>query len=212
MKVLEKWMRSYKPEELFKDGKLIPELKELAPKGAKRMSANPVSNGGLLQHKLRVPDFRDYAYDCRKAGVDEAGSMSIFAKFLRDIVAKNQDRFRVFGPDETQSNKLEAIYDAGKKVWMAEYFEEDDDGGHLGFAGRVMEMLSEHTIEGWLEGYVLSGRHGLLNSYEPFIHIIDSMVNQHCKWLEKCNEVEWRVPVGSLNILLTSTVWRQVRA
>ena len=210
LKVLEKWMRSYKPDELFKDGKILAELKELAPKGTKRMSANPVSNGGTLQHKLRVPDFRNYAYDTAKPGATEAGSMAIFAKFLKDIVAQNQDIFRVFGPDETQSNKLDAIYDAGKKVWLGEYFEEDQDGGNLAFEGRVMEILSEHTIEGWLEGYVLSGRHGLLNSYEPFIHIIDSMVNQHCKWLEKCNEVDWRVPVASLNILLTSTVWRQV--
>jgi xylulose-5-phosphate/fructose-6-phosphate phosphoketolase len=136
--------------------------------------------------------------------------MNIFATFLREIVRQNQEHFRVFGPDETESNKLSAIYDAGKKVWMADYFEEDKDGGNLAFSGRVMEILSEHTVEGWLEGYILSGRHGLLNSYEPFIHIIDSMVNQHCKWLEKCNEVEWRVKVASLNILLTSTVWRQV--
>jgi xylulose-5-phosphate/fructose-6-phosphate phosphoketolase len=210
LKILEKWMRSYKPEELFKDGKLIDELKELAPKGQRRMSANPVANGGMLQHKLRIPDFRDYSYDLKKPGAEEAPSMGIFGKFLRDIVAKNMDIFRIFGPDETQSNKLEAIYEAGKKVWLAEFFEEDKDSGNLAYEGRVMEILSEHTIEGWLEGYVLSGRHGLLNSYEPFIHIIDSMVNQHCKWLEKCNEVEWRVPVASLNILLTSTVWRQV--
>jgi len=137
------------------------------------------------------------------------GSMTLFSKFLCEIVRLNQNCFRVFGPDETESNKLAAIYDAGKKVWMADYFEEDKDGGNLAFGGRVMEILSEHTCEGWLEGYVLSGRHGLLNSYEPFIHIIDSMVNQHCKWLEKCIEVEWRVQVASLNILLTSTVWRQ---
>lgn len=208
--ILEKWMRSYKPDELFKDGKFIAELQELAPKGKRRMSANPVANGGVLQHKLRVPDFREYGYDTSKPGAVEAGSMSLFGQWLRDIVKQNIKTFRVFGPDETQSNKLDAIYEAGKKVWMAEYFEEDEDGGNLAFAGRVMEMLSEHTIEGWLEGYVLSGKHGILNSYEPFIHIIDSMVNQHCKWLEKCNEVEWRAPVASLNILLTSTVWRQV--
>jgi xylulose-5-phosphate/fructose-6-phosphate phosphoketolase len=210
LKILEKWMRSYKPDELFKDGKIVPELKELAPSGKRRMSANPVANGGTLQHKLRIPDFREYGNDTQKPGATEAGSMSLFAKFLRDIVARNQDIFRVFGPDETQSNKLDAIYEAGKKVWLGDYFEEDNDGGNLAFSGRVMEILSEHTVEGWLEGYVLSGRHGLLNSYEPFIHIIDSMVNQHCKWLEKCNEVDWRVPVASLNILLTSTVWRQV--
>jgi len=128
---------------------------------------------------------------------------------LRDIVAKNMHNFRVFGPDETESNKMGKIYEAGKKVWMGENFEEDADGGNLALQGRVMEMLSEHTCEGWMEGYILSGRHGFLNSYEPFIHIIDSMVNQHCKWIEKCNEVEWRVKISSLNILLTATVWRQ---
>lgn len=206
-------MKSYKPEELFTEGgQLQPELKELAPKGNKRMSANPVANGGLLQLKLKVPDFRDYAYKMEKSGHTLGPSMSIFGDFLRDIAKNNMETFRVFGPDETESNKLSAIYQAGKKVWMADYFEEDKDGGNLAFAGRVMEILSEHTVEGWLEGYLLSGRHGLLNSYEPFIHVIDSMVNQHCKWLEKCNEVEWRAKVASLNILLTSTVWRQVNA
>jgi len=210
LKLPEEWMRSYKPEELFtKEGKLVPELKALAPEGLRRMSANPVANGGILRRKLKIPDYRDFAYNTQKPGATEAPSMNIFATFLREIVRQNQEHFRVFGPDETESNKLSAIYDAGKKVWMADYFEEDKDGGNLAFSGRVMEILSEHTVEGWLEGYILSGRHGLLNSYEPFIHIIDSMVNQHCKWLEKCNEVEWRVKVASLNILLTSTVWRQ---
>lgn len=209
LKTLEDWMRSYKPEELFKDGKLIPELRELAPKGNKRMSANPVANGGILRHKLKIPDFRDFAFDLKKTGgAEEAKSMNIFAEFLCEIVRNNQEHFRVFGPDETESNKLAKIYDAGKKVWMADYFEEDADGGNLAMAGRVMEMLSEHTVEGWLEGYLLSGRHGMLNSYEPFINIIDSMVNQHCKWLEKCAGVEWRVPIASLNLLITSTVWR----
>jgi xylulose-5-phosphate/fructose-6-phosphate phosphoketolase len=211
LKVLEDWMKSYKPEELFtEDGKLQPELKELAPTGLSRMSANPVANGGILRRKLKMPDFRDYAYDMKKPGATDAPSMEMFAKFLRDIVAQNMEHFRVFGPDETESNKLGGIYEAGKKVWMGDYFEEDSDGGNLAFAGRVMEILSEHTVEGWLEGYILSGRHGLLNSYEPFIHIIDSMVNQHCKWIEKCSDVDWRVPVASLNILLTATVWRQV--
>jgi xylulose-5-phosphate/fructose-6-phosphate phosphoketolase len=210
LKTLEQWMRSYKPEELFdKNGALIPELKALAPEGNRRMSANPITNGGILRRKLKMPDFREYAFDTTKRGVDMAPSMSLFAIFLRDIVARNQQHFRVFGPDETESNKLGEVYKAGKKVWMAEYFEEDKDGGNLAYAGRVMEILSEHTIEGWLEGYLLSGRHGFLNSYEPFIHIIDSMVNQHCKWLEKCLEVEWRQKVASLNILLTATVWRQ---
>ncbi|KAF2807751.1 phosphoketolase [Mytilinidion resinicola] len=210
LKILEEWMRSYRPEKLFDEsGALIPELKDLAPTGVRRMSANPVANGGILRRKLHLPDFRDYATPVKQGGVENVGSMAIFATFLRDIVKNNPNHFRVFGPDETESNKLGAIYEAGKKVWMGEYFEEDADGGNLAFAGRVMEMLSEHTCEGWLEGYVLSGRHGLLNSYEPFIHIIDSMVNQHCKWLEKCLEVEWRVKVASLNILLTATVWRQ---
>jgi xylulose-5-phosphate/fructose-6-phosphate phosphoketolase len=210
LKVLENWMKSYKPEEVFDhEGKLIPELKELAPTGNARMSANPVGNGGQLRKPLDMPDFRKYALGPIEPGISSLPSMSNMAKMLRDVVAKNMTNFRVFGPDETESNKLGEIYKAGKKVWMADYFEEDQDGGNLAMEGRVMEMLSEHTVEGWLEGYILSGRHGLLNSYEPFIHIIDSMVNQHCKWIEKCLEVEWRVKVASLNILLTATVWRQ---
>jgi xylulose-5-phosphate/fructose-6-phosphate phosphoketolase len=208
--IFEKWMRSYEPERLFtRDGKLIPELKELPPTGLRRMSANPVGNGGLLRKPLIVPDFRAYALEVAKNGAVTGPSMSNMAKLLRDVVAKNPHNFRVFGPDETESNKLGAIYEAGKKVWMGENFAEDVDGGNLAFAGRVMEMLSEHTVEGWLEGYLLSGRHGLLNSYEPFIHIIDSMVNQHCKWIEKALEIEWRAKIASLNILLTATVWRQ---
>jgi xylulose-5-phosphate/fructose-6-phosphate phosphoketolase len=210
LKLLEKWMKSYKPEEVFtNDGKLIPELRELPPTGNSRMSANPVGNGGVLRKPLNLPEFKKYALPNIDPGISNLGSMTNMAKFLRDVVANNMTNFRVFGPDETESNKLGEIYKAGKKAWMAEYFEEDEDGGNLAFNGRVMEMLSEHTCEGWLEGYILSGRHGLLNSYEPFIHIIDSMVNQHCKWIEKCNEVEWRVKVASLNILLTATVWRQ---
>jgi xylulose-5-phosphate/fructose-6-phosphate phosphoketolase len=210
LQLLEDWMRSYKPEKYFgKDGKLIPELRALPPTGNSRMSANPVGNGGLLRKPLIMPDFRKYALPDINPGISNLPSMSNMAMFLRDIVAGNMTNFRVFGPDETESNKLGEIYKAGKKVWMGEYFEEDKDGGNLALEGRVMEMLSEHTCEGWLEGYVLSGRHGLLNSYEPFIHIIDSMVNQHCKWIEKCLEVEWRVRVSSLNILLTATVWRQ---
>lgn len=209
LKTLEEWMKGYEPDKLFKDGKLIPELRELAPEGLSRMSANPVTNGGTICKPLRMPDFRDFAVDVKKRGVTFGPSMSIFAKFLTEIMRKNQQNFRLFGPDETQSNKLDAVYEVGKKVWMAETFEEDADGSNLDMKGRVMEILSEHTVEGWLEGYLLSGRHGLLNSYEPFIHIIDSMVGQHCKWLEKCNEVDWRVKVASLNILLTSTVWRQ---
>ncbi|KAL6252401.1 hypothetical protein RBB50_000120 [Rhinocladiella similis] len=210
LKVLEDWMKSYTPDKYFtEEGKLIPELKKLAPEGNARMSANPVANGGLIKKPLKLPDFRNYKIDVKHGGNTNGPSMSNMAVFLRDVIAKNQTNFRLFGPDETESNKLGGVYAAGKKVWMGEYFEEDADGGNLATEGRVMEILSEHTCEGWLEGYVLSGRHGLLNSYEPFIHIIDSMVNQHCKWIEKCLEVEWRAKVASLNILLTATVWRQ---
>jgi xylulose-5-phosphate/fructose-6-phosphate phosphoketolase len=210
LKLLEEWMKSYTPEKYFtEDGKLIPELKAVAPVGNKRMSANPVANGGLVKKPLLMPDFRDYNLAVEKGGLTDAPSMSNFAVFLRDIIKKNPHNFRLFGPDETESNKLGGVYAAGKKVWMGEYFDEDADGGNLAMEGRVMEMLSEHTVEGWLEGYLLSGRHGMLNSYEPFIHIIDSMVNQHCKWIEKALEVEWRAKIASLNILLTATVWRQ---
>ncbi|RKU45577.1 hypothetical protein DL546_007303 [Coniochaeta pulveracea] len=210
LELLEKWMRSYEPERIFgKEGRISEELKSLCPTGNRRMSANPVANGGLIRKPLKLPDFRDYAIKVEKSGATSFGSMVAFSKFLRDVVAQNQTNFRLFGPDETESNKLGKVYEAGKKVWMGEYFEEDANGGNLAPAGRVMEMLSEHTCEGWLEGYILSGRHGLINSYEPFIHVIDSMVNQHCKWLEKCLEVEWRVKVASLNILLTALVWRQ---
>ncbi|KAK4111604.1 D-xylulose 5-phosphate/D-fructose 6-phosphate phosphoketolase-like protein [Canariomyces notabilis] len=216
LKLLEKWMRSYEPDRLFANGKISPELKALCPTGNRRMSANPVANGGLLRKPLRMPDFRNYAIKVDKPAVTMDASMQNVAKFLRDVMAANQTNFRLFGPDETESNKLSNVYQAGKKVWMGEYFEEDSNGGNLAREGRVMEILSEHTCEGWLEGYVLSGRHGLLNSYEPFIHVIDSMVNQvrsrpdpHCKWLEKCLEVEWRAKVASLNILLTAVVWRQ---
>ncbi|KAK4919454.1 hypothetical protein LTR66_016794, partial [Elasticomyces elasticus] len=209
-KILEDWMRSYEPEKLFDDqGRLIPELKALAPKGNRRMSANPITNGGQLRSALLLPRFQDFACKVEKAGVTTGPSMEIFAQFLKGIVANNMKTFRVFGPDETQSNKLTALFDVTKKVWLGDYHEEDADGSNLAPAGRVMEMLSEHTVEGWLEGYILSGRHGMLNSYEPFIHIIDSMVNQHCKWIEKCAEVSWREEVASLNILLTATVWRQ---
>ncbi|KAK8043723.1 phosphoketolase [Apiospora phragmitis] len=210
LKTLEDWMRSYEPDRIFgKDGKISDELKSLCPTGLRRMSANPVGNGGALRKPLKMPNFRDYAIEVPEPGATSGASMSNFGVFLRDLVKKNPTNFRLYGPDETESNKLGDVYQAGKKVWLGEYFEEDDDGGNLSPAGRVMEMLSEHTVEGWMEGYVLSGRHGLLNSYEPFIHIIDSMVNQHCKWIEKCLEVEWRVRVASLNILLTAVVWRQ---
>jgi xylulose-5-phosphate/fructose-6-phosphate phosphoketolase len=210
LKLLETWMRGYKPEERFdQDGRLIPELKVLAPKGNRRMSANPVANGGLLRQPLDMPDFRKFAVEVKPAGGTLAGNVPTLGKFLREIMRLNLQNFRVFGPDETQSNKLEAIYEVTKKVWLGEYFPEDDDGGELAVKGRVMEMLSEHTVEGWLEGYLLSGRHGFINSYEPFIHVIDSMFNQHAKWLEKCNGIPWRADVASLNLLITGLVWRQ---
>ena len=210
LKVLENWMRSYKPEELFdQTGRLIPELKSLAPKGNRRMSANPVANGGLVRRPLDMPDFRDCSVEVKKPGGTWTGNVPTLGNFLREVMRLNMDRFRVFGPDETQSNRLEAIYEVAEKVWLGEYFPEDDDGGELAPNGRVMEMLSEHTVEGWLEGYLLSGRHGLINSYEPFIHVVDSMFNQHAKWLEKCNGLPWRAKVSSLNLLITALVWRQ---
>jgi xylulose-5-phosphate/fructose-6-phosphate phosphoketolase len=210
LKILEKWMRSYKPEELFDtNGRLIPELKALAPKGNRRMSANPVANGGLLRKPLDMPDFCDFAVEVKKPGKTVASSVSNLGKFLREVTRRNMQNFRVVGPDETESNQLQAIYEVGKKVWLGEYFPEDSDGGQLATSGRVMEMLSEHTVEGWLEGYILTGRHGLINSYEPFIHVVDSMFNQHAKWLEKCKELSWRAPISSLNLLITGLVWRQ---
>lgn len=209
LKLLEKWMRGYKPEEFFDEhGHFLPELRALAPDGNRRMCSNPVTNGGDPVKPLILPPWLDYGIDVNP-GVTLTSGMQEFAKWLRDVVGSNMTNFRLFGPDETQSNKLGDVYEAGKKVWLADTLEYDQDGGNLSKAGRVMEILSEHTCEGWLEGYTLSGGHGLLNSYEPFIHIIDSMVGQHCKWLEKCNSVEWRRRVHSLNILLTSTVWRQ---
>jgi xylulose-5-phosphate/fructose-6-phosphate phosphoketolase len=210
LELLESWLRGYKPEELFDEsGRLVPELKALAPKGNRRMSANPIANGGLVRKPLDMPDFRSVGVEVKKPGATLAGNVPTLGKFLREVMRLNMDSFRVFGPDETQSNRLETIYEVVKKVWMGEYFPEDSDGGELAPNGRVMEILSEHTVEGWLEGYLLSGRHGLLNSYEPFIHVIDSMFNQHAKWLEKCNELPWRAKVSSLNLLITALVWRQ---
>ena len=210
LKLLESWLRGYRPEELFDEkGRLVPELKALVPSGARRMSANPIANGGLLRRPLDMPDFRDSAVKVEKPGATLAGNVPTLGNYLREVTRLNMHNFRVFGPDETQSNRLEALYDVTKKVWLAEYFSEDADGGELAPEGRVMEMLSEHTVEGWLEGYLLSGRHGLINSYEPFIHVINSMFNQHAKWLEKCNELPWRAKVSSLNLLITALVWRQ---
>ena len=208
--LLEEWLRSYRPEELFdQKGRLLPELRELAPKGARRMGANPHANGGLVRKALRLPDFRDYAVSVEKPGTAEIGPTQILGLFLRDIMRDNPDNFRVFCPDENASNRLTALYEVSKKTWLAEYFPEDADGGELAPDGRVMEMLSEHTLEGWLEGYLLTGRHGFLSSYEAFVHVIDSMFNQHAKWLEKASELSWRAEVSSLNLLITSTVWRQ---
>jgi xylulose-5-phosphate/fructose-6-phosphate phosphoketolase len=210
LKVLEDWMRAQRPDELFdKDGKLIPELKALAPTGNRRMSASPHANGGLLRKPLRLPDFRAYAQKVERPGQAEAENTRPLGAFLRDVMKANMDRFRVFGPDENTSNKLQDIYQVAKKFWIAEYFPEDADGGELATDGRVIEMLSEHTMEGMLEGYLLTGRHGFLSSYEAFVHVIDSMFNQHAKWLSICNHLSWREEISSLNLLITSTVWRQ---
>lgn len=210
LKQLEQWLRSYKPQELFdRDGRLIEELKALAPQGNRRMSANPHANGGMLRKPLRMPDFRKYAIKLEKPGQIAAENTRPLGMFLRDIMKQNMSNFRVFGPDENTSNKLDAIYEASKKLWLADYLPEDADGGQLSTDGRVLEMLSEHTLEGWLEGYLLTGRHGFFSTYEAFVHVIDSMFNQHAKWLDICRHLAWRAPVSSLNLLITSTVWRQ---
>jgi len=208
--LLENWMRSQKPEELFDAaGKLRPELKDLAPTGARRMSANPHANGGILKRALRLPDFRGYRFAIEQPGKSEAENTRPLGVFLRDVMKMNMENFRVFGPDENTSNKLDAIYQVARKFWIAQYFPEDADGTELAPDGRVIEMLSEHTVEGMLEGYLLSGRHGFLSSYEAFVHVIDSMFNQHAKWLSISNHLSWRQHVASLNLLITSTVWRQ---
>jgi xylulose-5-phosphate/fructose-6-phosphate phosphoketolase len=212
LKLLENWMRSYKPEELFDEsGALIAEMKEMAPKGDRRITANPHANGGKLRKPLDLPEFCDYAVKVEQPGNILLSSTDTLAHFLRDVMRKNMTSFRVFGPDETASNKLQAIYERSHgKTWMAKMLPEDADGGDLSTEGRVMEMLSEHTLEGWFEGYVLTGRHGFFSSYEAFVHIIDSMFNQHAKWLEKSKlELRWRVPISSINLLITSLVWRQ---
>jgi len=210
LRELETWLRSYESERLFtSDGRLDPALQDLAPVGARRMSANPVANGGTRRRALVRPDFRDYAVEVAQPGEASEENTRPLGRLLRDVMGANPTSFRFFCPDETASNRLEDIYQASDKAWMAEMQPEDADGGHLARDGRVMEVLSEHTLEGWLEGYLLSGRHGFLASYEAFIHVIDSMFNQHAKWLEKSLEIPWRAPVSSLNILVTSTVWRQ---
>jgi len=210
LKILEDWMRSYKPEELFDDrGRLIAELRELSPKGTRRMGSNPHSNGGLLRRPLRMPDFRSYGIKVDHPGRILADNTRPLGQLLRDIMRDNMNNFRVFCPDENASNRLDAIYEVSKKLWMADYLPEDADGGQLSTDGRVLEVLSEHTLEGWLEGYLLTGRHGFFSTYEAFAHVIDSMFNMHAKWLAMSREQSWRAPISSLNLLLTSTVWRQ---
>jgi len=209
IKLLEQWMKSYKPEELFdENGALISELAELAPKGVCRMGANPHANGGLLLKNLRMPDFRDYAVEVPEPGQVLGEATRVMGYLLRDVMQLNMDarNFRVMGPDETKSNRLGALFEVTNRTWMAQTLPEDD---HLAPDGRVMEILSEHTCQGWLEGYLLTGRHGLFSCYEAFIHIIDSMFNQHAKWLKVSKEIPWRQPIASLNYLLTSHVWRQ---
>ena len=210
LKQLEEWLRSYRPEELFDEGgRLVPELRALAPEGRRRMGANPHANGGLLRKALSLPEFHAYAVETRQPGRIEVSPTQVLGQFLRDVARRNPQNFRVFSPDENASNRLAAIYEVTKKTWLGEYLPEDADGGELAPDGRVMEMLSEHTLEGWLEGYVLTGRHGFFSTYEAFVHVIDSMFNQHAKWLDKCSELSWRADIASLNLLITSTVWRQ---
>ena len=206
-KLLEEWMRSYRPEDLFdENGTLRPALRALAPEGERRMSANPNANGGVLLRELDLPDFRDYAVDVPVPAVESSEATRVLGVFLRDVIARNGDRFRLMGPDETASNRLTAVFDVTDKVWDAITLPGDD---HLSPDGRVMEVLSEHLCQGWLEGYLLTGRHGLFNCYEAFIHIIDSMFNQHAKWLKTTRDIPWRQPIASLNYLLSSHVWRQ---
>jgi xylulose-5-phosphate/fructose-6-phosphate phosphoketolase len=209
IKILEQWMKTYKPEELFDDnGRFKPELAQLAPRGERRMSANPHANGGLLLRDLRLPDFRRYAIEIKKPGATNAEATWVMGKFLRDVLKLNMEsrNFRLFSPDENNSNRWQDALDVTNRSWLAERFDHDD---HLAPDGRVMEMLSEHQCQGWLEGYLLTGRHGFFSCYEAFIHIIDSMFNQHAKWLKVCNHIPWRRPIASLNYLLSSHVWRQ---
>jgi xylulose-5-phosphate/fructose-6-phosphate phosphoketolase len=207
IKILERWMKSYKPEELFdKTGTLKPDLAELAPLGERRMGANPYANGGILLRDLRMPDFRDYAVKVPGPGAVESEATRVQGQFLRDVLKLNAHNFRIFGPDETTSNRWNAIFEIDQRCLTAEVFKTDD---HVSPDGRVMEVLSEHLCQGWLEGYLLTGRHGFFNCYEAFIHIIDSMFNQHAKWLKTTRHIPWRRPIASLNYLLSSHVWRQ---
>jgi xylulose-5-phosphate/fructose-6-phosphate phosphoketolase len=205
--MLERWMRSYRPEELFDEkGGLVPELADLAPWGDRRMSANPHANGGLKLEDLSLPDFRDYAVEVPQPGSTFSEATGVLGAFLRDVIRQNPRTFRLFGPDETASNRLSAVFEATDRTWLEDILPTDD---HLAPDGRVMEVLSEHLCQGWLEGYLLTGRHGLFNCYEAFIHVVDSMFNQHAKWLKVTRELPWRRPLASLNYLLTSHVWRQ---
>ncbi len=209
--MLEHWLKSYHPEELFdKEGRFRADLAQLAPKGKRRMGSNPHANGGVLRKELKMPDFREYAVEVKKPGIVEVESTRIMGKFLRDIMKKNMHNFRVMGPDETSSNRLNALFEVTDRTWLGDYLPEDQDGGNLAPDGRVMEILSEHTCLGWLEGYVLTGRHGFFSTYEAFAHIVDSMFNQHAKWLQTTTEsIPWRAAISSINILLSSHVWRQ---
>ncbi|MFF5626162.1 phosphoketolase [Microbacterium sp. NPDC012755] len=208
-RVLESWMRSYRPEELFDESGAVSEsVSALAPAGDLRMSANPVTNGGLLRTELRLPDFRRYGVDVPSPGATTSEATRVLGGWLRDVVAGNPHDFRIFGPDETASNRLDAVFEVTDKQWNAALLPADEDN-HLAGTGRVVEMLSEHQCQGWLEGYLLTGRHGMLNSYEAFVHIVDSMFNQHAKWLKTMRSIPWRRPIASLNYLLSSHVWRQ---
>ena len=212
VRLLEEWMRGYKPEELFdENGTLVPELKALAPTGNRRMGSNPHANGGLLRKALKMPDFRELAIDVGdQRGTVEFENTKALGIFMREIMRDNPNNFRLMGPDETASNRLQDVYDVTEKVWMADIYPEDAGGTQISQTGRVMEMLSEHTLQGWLETYLLTGRHGLFHTYEAFAHVVGSMFNQHAKWLDICkNHVPWRRSVSSLNILLSSLVWRQ---
>ena len=207
LQILESWMRSYRPEELFDEsGALVPEVAALAPAGTHRMSANPNSNGGAILRKLLLPDFRSYAVPIGTPGSTSISATAVTGNYLRDIMRDNPDNFRLFGPDETSSNRLQAVFEVTDRMSSAEVLPSDD---HVSRLGRVMEVLSEHMCQGWLEGYLLTGRHGFFSCYEAFVHIIDSMFNQHAKWLKSIREIEWRMPIASLNYLLTSHVWRQ---
>jgi xylulose-5-phosphate/fructose-6-phosphate phosphoketolase len=210
LRQLEQWMRSYRPEELFDtQGRPVPDITDLPPKGQRRMGANPHANGGELLQDLRLPAFRDYAVDVPRPGAVVAEATRVMGQFLRDVIELNQEsrNFRLMGPDETASNRLQDVFAVTGRTWMGETLPEDDE--HLSRDGRVMEILSEHTCQGWLEGYLLTGRHGFFSCYEAFIHIVDSMFNQHAKWLKTTRQIPWRRPIASLNYLLTSHVWRQ---